>query len=154
MVTGTFAYSQSWTMIEYTNTIKNYNITVSSDHTVTFFNTSPAARADQVYHNTIDNSQFNSFDNFLNSTGFLADGYNPNYMDKKGSAVNVRITLTNGKQVALNDNLGDKPDIANFNNLVTRIEALVSNQTWTDNGIKKNTVKKKRHHKKTKKVTE
>lgn len=151
LVTSSFAYSQSWTSLDYTNTERNYNVTVMNNGTLTFYNTSPAARADQIYTTTISNDQINDLNNFMLSAGFLSGDFNPNFMDKGGSTRTVQINMIERKPVTLNDNLGNKNDISNFQSLVARIEKLVPSNFWTDNGIpygKKN--KKNKHHKKDK----
>ncbi len=153
MITSSFAFSQSWSTIEYNNNIKNFKITVESARSLTFYNTSPAARADQIYHTVLTKTQISDLTNFMNKAGFLSAGFNPNFMDKGGSTRTVLITLSDGKVVTLNDNLGDKNDIANFQSLVADIESLVPTKFWTENGISKDTYdghkktkKKKRHH--------
>lgn len=137
LITASFTFAQSWSSVQYDYSNgpvspeyqKNYTIMVNSDRTVTLTPNNVNARADQSYSKRLSKKQMSSFNKFLNSTGFLNAGYNPNFMDKMkigGPTKKIIINFSNNQAtVNLNESLGDKTDLANFEALTARMESLI-----------------------------
>lgn len=143
IATCSIASAQNWSSIEYKFTNgpvspkyqKSYTIIISPDRMVSMnYTTNTDGPKSDSYSRKISKSQMNSFKKFLATTRFLEAGFNPNFTDNMkvgGPSKDIMITFSNNQATLnLNERLGDKTNLADFNSLAMKLEKFIPSKVW------------------------